>query len=437
MTLITDPDSLNQATEIILDKINLTIELLVAGNLSDDGVTGQALYSFLKEEWKSDSTLIPLPFPMVSITPEQFEFIEGWKPKSEPTRNLLRSCGWKEISNTNVDNREYMGIISLGNIDATDTAYYSFEGDTSKTDFSFAGTVNQGIQTFGDSTNGNFDKRALGLTVFIRVFEKSYGSATTASIGLTSLNYIANRFPLAEATDTKITTSDALVDSTAPYSGMSITYGATTRTINGVAYDFKVVIEGNGGTAEQINEFVQRKLRVDSDIDAGAGTEVGTLSAILTNFVGNDLKTTTGVFIDGFQSVDTNRISFTNNSGTVVQFPFVASGTLNFNANLVSDSSSIYRMFFTDTFGTGTATLVNDNSATPISATVGGVASIPFNFDYENNIQQGRTANTDALVTVVAIGLAGAQYVAAEATIGRSTGQNISLVAPLERNYST
>ena len=48
--------------------------------MSNDGVTGQAFYSFLKEEWKTDASLIPYPFPMVSITPEQFEFIDGWRP---------------------------------------------------------------------------------------------------------------------------------------------------------------------------------------------------------------------------------------------------------------------------------------------------------------------------------------------------------------------
>ena len=168
MALITDPDNLNQGTEITISTGAKTIALTTAGNLSDDGVTGQALYSFLKEEWKTDATLIPYPFPMVSITPEQFEFVEGWKPANDTTRNLMRSCGWREINASDVVNREYMGIISLGNIDSSDTAYYAFSSDTAKTDFDFTGTVNQGIQTFGDSSNGNFDKRSDTLTVYIR-----------------------------------------------------------------------------------------------------------------------------------------------------------------------------------------------------------------------------------------------------------------------------
>jgi hypothetical protein len=435
MALITDPDNLNQGTEITISTSAKTIALAVAGNLSNDGVTMQALYSFLKEEWKSDGNLIPYPFPMVSITPEQFEFIEGWVPSNDTTRNLIRSAGWREINDSDAIEREYMGIISLGNIDNTDTAYYAFSTDTSKTDFDFTGPINQAIQTFGDSSNGNIDKRSDTLTVYIRAQGKTYGSATSTSIGLTALNYIANRFPLAESADSKVTASDSTISTTAPYTGMSITYGAVTRSIGGVSYNFGVVVDGNQGTAEQIYEFVQYSLRLSSDIDAGAGSQDGSLADSLMSFAGEALSTTTGVYIDDFQTNDTNRLSFTDTGGTVRTFPFVAAGTISFNANLVSDSDAIYRMFFTSGFGTGSALLVDNNSGVDISGTIGGNETIAFDFDYDGNTQGGRTAGTDASVTVVAIGLDTAQYVSATATITRATGQNISLVAPLERNY--
>ena len=440
MALIIDPDDLNQATEIALDTTNKTIALSVAGNLDAAGVTGQALYSFLKEEWKNDAALIAYDFAMVSITPEQFEFIKGWKPANDTTRNLLRNCGWREIDGDGVTNREYMGIISLGNIDAGDTAYYSFDGDTSKTDFDFAGPVNQGIQTFGDATNGAIERRAVSLTTYIRTQGKLYGSATTDSIGLSSLNYIANRFPLAEAVDTKISANDNDIGTIAPYLGMSITYGNAIRFIGDVDYNFKVVIDGNNGTAEQINEFVQYQLRQAGDIDADGSNEVGVLADSLTAFLGNTLKTAVGVYIDNFLPNDTNRIIFTDNAGFERTFPFVASGSLTFNANLVNDVSAIYRVFFTDTFGTAAATIVEDNAGNPLSGLVSGNPTIGFDFDYDGNVQQGRDpatdANPDVDVTVVAIGLNSAQYVSATSTIGRASGQSISLVAPLERNYS-
>lgn len=436
MALIIDPDDLNQGTEVTINTTAKTIALNVAGNLSNDGATGQAFYSFLKEEWKNDAALIAYNFPMVSITPEQFEFVEGWTPANDTTRNLLRNAGWREINASDVLEREYMGVISLGNIDATSTAYYAFSSDTAKTDFDFTGPVNQAIQTFGNASNGNFDKRSDTLTVYIRSQGKTYANATSSSIGLTALNYIANRFPLAEGVDSKISASDSTISTTAPYTGMSITYGATTLTIGGTSYNFNILVDGNSGTTQQIYEFVQYSLRQSSDIDAGAGAQVGQLANDLLKFEGDTLKTTQGVAIDEYQSADRNNLVFTDTGGTERTFPFLATGTILFNANLQGDSAAIYRMFFNSGFGTSSAILVDDNSGTDISGTVGGAASVSFDFAYDENTQGGRTAGTDAAVKVVAMGLDQAQHVIADATITRATGQNISLVAPFERNYS-
>ena len=66
---------------------------------------------------------------------------------------------------------------------------------------------------------------------------------------------------------------------------------------------------------------------------------------------------------------------------------------------------------------------------------VGAQDFVEIAFDYDNNTQGGRTANTDADVTIVAIGLTTGQYVSTTSTIGRSKENSISLVAPLERNY--
>jgi len=141
MALIVDPDDLNQGVEIDIDTATKTFTLNIAGNLSNDGVTGQALYSFFKEEWKNDAALIAYDFPMTSITTEQFEFIKDWVPADDATRNLLRTAGWREITDADVLEREYVGVVSLGNIDPGDTAYYAFASDSAKTDFDLTATL--------------------------------------------------------------------------------------------------------------------------------------------------------------------------------------------------------------------------------------------------------------------------------------------------------
>lgn len=467
MAFITDPDDLNQGVEITINTTAKTIALNVAGNLADtgttaadNGVTGQALYSFLKEEWRTDSNLIPFDFPLVSITPEQFEFVSGWVPANDTTRNLIRTAGWREIAANGSVKREYLGVITLGNIDGGDTAYFAFSGDTSTQSFDFDGPVNQAVQTFGDISNGNFDKRTSVLTTYIRTQGKTYGSASSVDIGLQSggnLSYITRRFPLSEASDLNIVANDTTIATTAPYTGMSITYASTAQSsgtlfssdLSGGPYNFGIVINGNGGNKRQIYEFVQWSLRQTGDIDADSSVKAGVLQDALLQFIGDRLDTLsatntdgggTGVAIDNFDSNDTNSIRMVDNTGAYRTFPFVAAGTITFNSNLVNDSSAIYRMFFTTNvggnFGTSSAILVNNASGTAISGSIGGANTVSFDFDYDGNVQGGRTAGTDADVTIVAIGLNTAQYVVATGTITRATGLNFSLVAPLERNYT-
>ena len=77
MAKIIDPDQLTQGSEVVFDTTARTIALAKVGNLSDDGVTLQALYSFLKNRWRLDADLIKYPFPMVAVTVEQFEIVSG------------------------------------------------------------------------------------------------------------------------------------------------------------------------------------------------------------------------------------------------------------------------------------------------------------------------------------------------------------------------
>lgn len=537
MALIVDPDDLAQGVEVTFDTAAKTIALNSAGDLATvtsqaDGVTLKCLYSFCKEEWKNDATLIPFEFPFVPITDESYELVDGWDFANDATRYLIRNAGWAVKNTSGNVTQQWAGIIGLGSIESNDQLY--FDQSQGRTNTQLTGQVNQAVQILDDPNgDGNytdgFDYRAQ-FDLYVREQAQIYGKADLADIGVTgNMSPIAYRFPLGTATDLKVSATDNTIDTTAPYTGMSIEYFATpqARNIGGTSYNFGIIIDGNNGTAEQIYEFVQRQLRQTTDIDAGTGSQIGNIADELLLFVGNDLETLnatnaagggTGVYIDNFQAADTNRISFRDNTEptTPVSFPFVAVTTISFNPNLQNDTDAIYRVFFTDLpgaldYGTANAVLVHTNDeqeATDISFTapdlidtagavtftdafavgefihvvttsgtndgyyeiaavtgtqielveqtistenaatagtttlsqtamgsVGGNASIQFDFDYDNNTQGGRTSGTDAGITVVAIGLQTGQYVSATGTIGESTQNSVSLVAPLERNY--
>jgi hypothetical protein len=529
MAKITDPDSLvrsssksNLGTDgnIWIDTATKRISLGLYGDLSNDGVTLQAVYSYLKEEWKTDADLIKFPFPMVAITPEQFEFVDGWQSEDASTENLYRDGGFAIQDNAGYASKMTAGIITLGDIGSGDQVYYQQEAGGSAKNIVLTGAVNQVVKVYahgagtdiafaatgkeitststdlgvfdvGDTivitgssdndgtytvasvvnatkitVNESLTDESAGASVsmttdyrgyfkiFVREQAKLYAQSQQSDIGVTQFTYQAYRFPLANDIDLKITHTDTEIDSNGDgtadqgkYADMNITYYATNqqRDIGGTDYDFNIIIDadvaGDGGypTAEEIYEFVEWSLRQNSDIDAGAGTVIGKTADSLLKFVGDTLVTSTGVFIDNFSETDINRIEFYDVTGTKRTYPFVAAGVINFNDNLVQDSGAIYKMFFTDAngnnFDDSDAIIVQDNHSNDIAGNISS-SSVQFTFDYDGNTQGGRTAGTDAPITVVAIGLDKAQYVKATSTIGRSNANSVSLVASLERNYS-
>lgn len=147
---------------------NGSCAILEKGNVSSDGVTGQAIYSFAMQEWKDDDFLIAnSPFPMLSIDADAGKYIIGqdisgnnngatWLDNvthSIRTRKLLRNAGWDEVNATGVTIARYVGVITLGSFEdtANDTAYYQFGTDTTvddTVDFDFAGPVNEAVQFY-------------------------------------------------------------------------------------------------------------------------------------------------------------------------------------------------------------------------------------------------------------------------------------------------
>jgi hypothetical protein len=632
MPKIVDPDLLadsaanDNSTEVYIDTSTKTIKLVVVGDLSntgvqnENGVTLKALYSFLKEEWRNDpntKNLAAFPFPMVPITDEAFEFVDGWDLLDDTARYLIRDAGWTVKNTSGAVTQRWAGIIGLGAIETNDQLYFQQISGGSSTNFQLTGQVNQAIQVYRDDDgDGNvaegsdFDRRTF-LSLFVREQDQLYGKASLSDIGVTTLAAQAYRFPISTGTDLDITAADSYVStavaiSSASWSGGTATintsavHGLTTGdyvAITGVtpvgynvrgtvtvsdtdtftiaitsdpgAYtsggsvgtvyslvkiryfdqaftrdvdsatdrNFGIVVdvgthsgvdgsvtaagtvltstEGGipttstfdytggdlvihegasagtyeiasvtattvtitGGTfpstvsnvsftiypatpvditAEEIYTAVQYQLRQNADIDATDQSVTGKTADQIMYFVGDTLicgRASTGVqptnpnsggsgvIIEGFASSDTNRLTFYDNTNTPRTYPFVATLTISFGANLQSDANAKYFVYFTtlpgasNDFGESGAILVDDNSGADMTGDVAAQASVTLTFNYDNNVQGGRTAGTDADVTVVGIGLVNGQYVRTTATIGRSVSNSASLVAALERNY--
>lgn len=253
MAKITSKTQLNVGTELTLDTTASTFTLNVAGNLvAKDGVTLQALYSKFVDLWTS-STYNKFEFPMYAIDAlsGQFQFgtdgqtFSGWKPADDATRQMLRDGGWSEYSSAGVLNRQYVGIVSLGTVSADAQLYYQRASTDAPTDFTFTDAANEGIQVYGDATNGNFDKRTF-FKGFVREYGKLYKDSVLADTGKTSTGAYLVNLLLSNENDLKITDNDATVGSASPYNKINVKYfsGAFSKNVDTTTpRDFGIVID--------------------------------------------------------------------------------------------------------------------------------------------------------------------------------------------------
>lgn len=382
MAKIVDPDSLNAAVnatattqEVEIQTAAKTVQLRIAGALDDtspgkdSGATAKAVYSFLKEEWLANATLRRHRFPIKMIFEGSFIWVNGWAPADQQTRDLFRDAGFLEQATS----RENACIVSLGSMIAplADRGYYqNTAGFTAAvSNFDKTGEINENIQIVG--AGGTPDNKGY-LKLFLREQGKTYAEYNLLSEqGLAALTYQAYRLPLANGSDIKVTTPDATIDISAPYTAMKAIYlkgsgfttaaattysagavvkdgagrwaycvtGGTVTTpgggyaafggtstweayageelIGSTYYAFNRIIICNGGTTNEIHEWAQRQLRRTTDINAndtysanqiGFGVVNGNVAKQLTDFVGDTLEPKPGVLLRGFDANATNSI---------------------------------------------------------------------------------------------------------------------------------
>ena len=442
MAKITSRSSLNVGTEITIDETARTFTLIEAGNLvAKDGVTGQALYSKLEDLWTT-AGYQDSPFPMyaIDVLSGQFYFgtdgatYSGWKPADDTTRQMLRDMGWREYSAAGVLNREYVCAAGLGVVSSGAQEYYQRSVGGSPIDFTFTDQVNEGVQVYGDASNGNFDNRAY-MKTFCREQGYTFSESVLSDTGKNGTGaYIVN-FLLSNGEDLKITAEDVAMTG-APYDGITVSYYTANQSIDigGTGYPFKIVIDGDGATLEQIYTKMNYLLRQATDInEAGdAGTITGKTAALLLEFVGDNIIGAESVVIINMNAADLNRATFTDANGVERQHPYVAAGTIESNSFLVG-SGSTYRMMYTttpdgDDYGESTAVTVNDADGTPITGTI-SAASISFTFDYDGNTQGGYAGGTDRPYTVIAIRPGYGKFTVATGTLTRSKANKVVLTA--------
>ena len=439
MAKIIDWDLLDVGTELTITQASLTFTLNVAGDLiAKDWVTMQALYSKFVKLWDTDATLKMYAFPMeysltmVANQPKgAYKFVKWWKPANDATRKMLRDWWWEERSVADVLNRVYVGVVSRGDVNTWAQLYYQTESTGSPTNFTYTDEINEAVQVYWDASNGNFDTRTF-FKAFVREYWYKYDSSVLWDTWVTGTwPYIIDML-LSNEADSKIVADDTDVSTLAPYTWIDVEYFGTdqNRTIGWVSYPFRIIVDWNGATLEQIYTKLQYLLRQNSDIDAWAWTVTGKTADVLLTMVWDSGITWTGVYIDNYQANDANRITFTDKNWVARNNPYTSSLSLTFDSLLTAWWTGNYTMYFVNLPGsndylTDNAVIVNDASWNPISWVITW-SPISKTFDYDNNAQWGRTPWTDADVIIVSRNTGSSQVRTTLHTITRSTWQTIA-----------
>lgn len=282
MPKIVDPDNLAQTNSVLFNYATPTARTIdlasadISGSSlmdpttsgSNSGVTLQALYSFCKEEWKNDANLIRIPFPLISITKNQFDFINNWDMANDRSRYLLRDAGWSVRSGSaNTSTQEWVGIVTLGALDFADQVYYLQTGSSGGVpqNFQMTGPVNHSVLMYSAShavTERNYRDF---MKIFVREWEKTYAGASVQSdLQVPEMEYVVYSLPLTNAPDLKISETVEASVTGSPYTNVTINYysgsgfaewaPSTTYAAGYVVYDSASVpnrwyITNAGGTS--------------------------------------------------------------------------------------------------------------------------------------------------------------------------------------------
>ena len=429
MAKITVYTDLNDATEFTIDLSGSTLALAVAGNLSNDGVTGQSVFSAIEALWKAGATHNKYRFAFAQAVGELATSLElqgGWVNLDATTLTLIRDSGLRFRSGYGASatvTKEWACLVQSGTFGLAGTQPYTLlDTDTVPTNLTFTGVFNELVKVYD---SGGDDDRG-GMIIYAREEGYTYGyyDLVTAQ-ELTSILPVSYLIPMTTEADSHWSTTDAAIGTDAPYTGMAcytsidgtgfaawadatayaadavvssvgrwyITPAGGTssgtgvaddtgvtdwtaysgeRDVDGTYYAYNSIIDGNSGTKEQIWEFHQYSLRQSTDIDANAGVaQRGDTKTDLLTWDGDTLITSTGVFVDNVQSAEESEYRFTDVGGTQRSIVFVPSFTIN---SVDSTGSAV-------NFETGTRVQIYDSTNTTelYNNTPGAVTSIAAN----------------------------------------------------------
>jgi hypothetical protein len=437
-----------------------------------DGITMRALYNFENQERRVDETLRKYKrgtdgdYRFAGA----FAFVNGVKLDGTD-RNKVRGSGFIEYADagdgqTDVD-RIYHGVLSLVDIQAGTLPYWALVVDTLEatlqaatwTDFVRLGDINEVVQVFGDTSNGDvgagdFDYTTRTLAVRVRSWGYVPGETTSVLTGISEFSGFSAGYGVGESVNPSNTYTLADVyggAKIAPWTGMTLEKLVAPQTetgFNEADGDFTWVLNNTGGgTATECAAYLDAVTLQDADVDDGAGSYNGkkgrvwysrnASGKIVTASIGGE-----GLFIEGLSIAEKQNVIMTDDAGATKTYPFFPEVQITTGAAAIADSNTWYQAFYVDgaggaDFDAAGAVTVNNSSGTPVKGNVATDQSggkISFAYAYDTNTQAGLSAGVDKDVVVLIEGDGGAAQAITYFTITRSTVVAVTCAPSIDNN---
>jgi hypothetical protein len=437
-----------------------------------DGITMRGLYNFENQERRTDETLRSYKrgtdgdYRFAGA----FSFINGVKLDGSD-RDKVRGSGFIEYADTgdgatDID-RIYHGVLSLVDIQASTVAYWALVTATDETtlqaatwsDFVRIGDINEVVQVFGDTGNGdagagNFDYTTRILVVRVRSWGYNAGETTSVLTQISEFSGFQAGYGVGESINPSniYTLADVYGGAQiSPWTGMTLEKLVTPQTetgFNEADGDFTWVLNNTGGgTVDECAAYLDAVALQDADVDSGAGTYNGkkgrvwysrnAAGKVVTSSLGGE-----GLFIENLSTAEQQNVIMTDDAAATKTYPFFPEVQITVGAAAIADTNAWYHVFYEDgagaaDFDAAGAVTVNDSVGTPVKGNVstdqvGG--KIVFAYGYDTNTQAGLSAGVDKDVVVLVEGDGGAAQAITYFTITRNTTVAATCAPPLDNN---
>lgn len=443
-----------------------------------DGITLRGLYNFINRRRKNNETLRTFKrgmkgsyrFAGAYFFPNGVKLDDTVLGDSSTDRNKVRGSGWIEYAETGdgqtAIDRTYHGNVSLVDIQAGTQAQYALVANQLEAtlqaatwnNYSRLGDINEAVQVFGSTSNGDtgagdFDFTTSILVVRVRSWGYNAGETTSIATGIPEFSGFSAGYGVGESLNPANPYDIADVFGGAqvsPWTGMSLTKAApTTKTgFNEADGDFTWILTNTlGGTAQECAAFLDALALQDVSIDDGAGDYNGqkgrvwyarnASGKIVTNSFEGE-----GLFIDGLTAAQQQEVILTADDTLPKTYPFFPTVEITVGSAAVADTEAWYHVYIFDGAGgldydTSTAVTVNDKDGVPVKGNVSTdevSGKISFAFAYDTNTQAGLTGGADKDIVVIVEGDGGADQAITYSTITRDTTVPITCAPSTDNN---